>query len=103
MATTSAGGSPSAARADATANASRSAPEWPPTSRGVAPSRPRVRASVADSLRSPNGGDWLTVMTVPGRVAALERRHRRLVRHREGVLVEGGGGEGLGPGALGRP
>ena len=36
-----------------------------------------------------------------GGVAAVEGRHRRLVRHRQGVLVEGGGGEGLGPGAPG--
>jgi hypothetical protein len=36
-----------------------------------------------------------------GPLAALQRRHRRLVGHRQGVLVEGGGGEGLGPGTPG--
>ena len=80
----------------AISSASSSAPGWPPTSSGTASCSPRVRARVADSLRRPKGGDWLTLMTVPGAGAPSRAPDGGLVGHRQGVLVQSRGAQRLG-------
>ena len=101
MATTSAGG-PSAAEG-------RSDRERVEEGTGVAAHVEGGRAvqaegegSVADSSRSPNGGDWLTVITTPGAsppVEAATDASYAIVR----ASSSRAGVEGLDPGRPGRP